>query len=540
MNSGTKFGANIAHFGMAPTMAQHQRKVAGSMPVHIPAPPANVPLDVAVITRAAPTNGFLRILFFGKSTARTTVRKSKLVICPFLVSAALLIGLCQASLGQGDADLEAPGLAPFPTTLASGATLFQNVRIFDGKSDALSAPSNVLVRGNTIERISVNPITVQAHPNVRIIAANGGVLMPGLIDAHWHAFMAATPQMLLMTADPSYLHLLAARQAEATLMRGFTTVRDLGGPVFGLKRAIDEGVMLGPRIYPSGAFISQTSGHGDFRFLFEVPRPLSGPLSHSEVAGVAAIADSPDEVRLRVREQLRQGASQIKLMAGGGVNSPHNPIESTQYTEAEIRAAVEAADNWGTYVTVHAYTPRAIRQAVAAGVKCIEHGHLIDEPTAKLLADKDIWWSLQPLLDDEDVPEMSPESRMKALEIFAGTDNAYNLAKKYKIKTAFGTDILFDARIASRQGAILAKMIRWYTPAEALRMATAENGELMALSGFLNPYPGRLGVVEEGALADLLLVDGNPLENIELVKDPGKNFLVIMKDGVIFKNTLPQ
>ena len=174
--------------------------------------------------------------------------------------------------------------------------------------------------------------------------------MPGLIDAHWHAFMAATPQMLLMTADPSYLHLLAARQAEATLMRGFTTVRDLGGPVFGLKRAIDEGVMIGPRIYPSGAFISQTSGHGDFRFPFEVPRTLGGPLSHSEVEGVAAIADSPDEVRLRAREQLRQGASQIKLMAGGGVSSPYNPIESTQYTEAEIRAAVEAADNWGTYV----------------------------------------------------------------------------------------------------------------------------------------------------------------------------------------------
>jgi imidazolonepropionase-like amidohydrolase len=263
-------------------------------------------------------------------------------------------------------------------------------------------------------------------------------------------------------------------------------------------------------------------------------------LSHSEVEGVAAIADNPDEVRLRAREQLRNGASQIKLMAGGGVNSPHNPIESTQYTGAEIRAAVEAADNWGTYVTVHAYMPRAIRQAVAAGVKCIEHGHLIDEPTAKLLADKDIWWSLQPLLDDEDVPEMSPESRKKALEIFAGTDNAYQLAKKYKTKTAFGSDVLFDARIASRQGAILAKMVRWYTPAEALKMATADNGELMALSGFINPYPSKLGVVEEGALADLLLIDGNPLEYIKLIEDPDKNFLVIMKDGASYKNMLPK
>ena len=397
------------------------------------------------------------------------VRKLKLVLCPSPVVAALLVGLCQASLGQGDADLEALGLAPFSTTLASGrAALFQNVRIFDGKSAALSAPSNVLVRGNIIERISTNPITVDTNTKVLVISADGR--MPGLIDAHWHAFMAATSQMLLMTADSSYLHLLAARQAEATLMRGFTTVRDLGGPVFGLKRAIDEGVIIGPRIFPSGAFISQTSGHGDFRFSFELPRTPGGPLSRSEVEGVAAIADSPDEVRLRAREQLRQGASQIKLMAGGGVASPYNPIESTQYTEAEIRAAVEAADNWGTYVTVHAYMPRAIRQAVAAGVKCIEHGQLIDEPTAKLLADKGIWWSLQPFLDDEDAsPLVNPVSRQKALQVFAGTDNAYKLAKKYHIKTAFGTDLLFDAKVASRQGAQLAKMVRWYMPAERSR-----------------------------------------------------------------------
>jgi imidazolonepropionase-like amidohydrolase len=460
-----------------------------------------------------------------------------------LVLAALLVGLCQVihlSVAQ-DYNLAAPDSAPPATPVSGGVTLFQNVRIFDGKSAALSAPSNVLVRGNAIARISVSPISVDMNTNVRVIAAAGRVLMPGLIDAHWHAFMAATPMMLLATTDLPYLHLLAARQAEATLMRGFTAVRDMGGPVFGLKRAIDEGVMIGPRIYPSGAFISQTSGHGDVRFRFELPRTPGGPLGHSELAGLAAIADSPDEVRLRAREQLRHGASQVKVMAGGGVASPYNPIESTQYTEAEIRAAVEAADNWGTYVTVHAYTPPAIQQAVAAGVKCIEHGQLIDEPTAKLLADKGIWWSLQPFLDDEDVlATLGPVSRKKALEVFAGTDNAYRLAKKYNIKTAFGTDLLFDAKIASRQGAQLAKLVRWYTPAEALKMATADNGELMALCGFINPYPGKLGVVEEGALADLLLVDGNPLEDIKLVADPDKNFLVIMKNGKIYKDTLPK
>jgi imidazolonepropionase-like amidohydrolase len=467
----------------------------------------------------------------------------KLTLAPngarFILAVALLTGACQLSLAQGDADLQAPGSNPLSTSVSGTTTLFRNVRIFDGRSATPSAPSNVLVKGGTIERISARPISTDANANVRIIAADGRVLMPGLIDAHWHAFMAATSQMALMTADPNYLQLLAARQAAATLMRGFTTVRDLGGPIFGLKRAVDEGVVVGPRIYPSGAFISQTSGHGDFRFSFEVPRTLGGPLSHSEVEGIAAIADSPDEVRLRAREQLRHGASQIKLMAGGGVASTYNPIESTQYTEPEIRAAVEAADNWGTYVTVHAYTPRAIRQAVAAGVKCIEHGQLIDEPTAKLLADNGIWWSLQPFLDDEDAsPLENPVSQKKALEVFAGADNAYELARKYNVKTAFGTDILFDARLTTRQGAILAKMVRWYTPAEVLKMATADNGELMALSGFINPYPGKLGVVEEGAIADLLLVDGNPLEDIKLVADPDRNFLVIMKGGTIYKDAL--
>jgi imidazolonepropionase-like amidohydrolase len=432
-----------------------------------------------------------------------------------------------------------PGQTQQPQA-TENATLFLNVRVFDGKSDTLSSPSGVLVKGNTIERVSTSPIYASAIKNVTVLNGAGRVLMPGLIDAHWHAFMAATPQTLLMTADSAYLQLLAARQAEATLMRGFTTVRDMGGPVFGLKRAIDEGAMIGPRIYPSGAFISQTSGHGDFRFAFEVPRTLGGPLSHSEVEGLAAIADSPDEVRLRAREQLRHGASQIKVMAGGGVASPYNPIESTQYTEPEIRAAVEAAENWGTYVTVHAYIPRAIRQAVAAGVKCIEHGHLIDEPTARLLADKGIWWSLQPFLNDRDAsPLVNPASQKKMLEVFAGTDNAYKLAKKYKIKTAFGTDILFDAKIASRQGARLAAMTRWYTPAEALKMATGDNGELLALSGLVNPYSGKLGVIEQGALADLVLVDGNPLEDIKLIEDPDKNFVVIMKDGKIYKNLLP-
>jgi imidazolonepropionase-like amidohydrolase len=343
-----------------------------------------------------------------------------------------------------------------------------------------------------------------------------------------------------MTSDPGYLNLLAARHAEATLMRGFTTVRDLGGPVFAIKRAIDERVTPGPRIYPSGSFISQTSGHGDFRFDFEIPRQPGGPLSNSEAEGIAAIADSPDEVRLRTREQLRRGASQIKVMASGGVNSQFSQLEANEFTEAELKAAVEAAQDWGTYVTAHAYTPSSVQRAIRAGVKVIDHGHLLDEETVRLMADKGIWWSLQPITYDADVfARMTPVSQKKALQVFAGTENAYRLATQYNIKTAWGSDILFDATAATRQGSYLAMMSRWYTPAEALKMATANNGELLALSGFINPYPGKLGVVEEGALADLLLVDGNPLENLDLVADPDKSFRVIMKDGTIYKNTLP-
>lgn len=444
-------------------------------------------------------------------------------------------GLLGALVATGAMGLAGRGFGQAAAPAAG--VLFRNVRVFDGKSPKLSPPSDVLVRGNLIERISREPIPLT--PELREIAGGGRTLIPGLIDAHWHSFMAGTSQPVLLSADIGYLNLMAAQQAEATLMRGFTSVRDLGGPVFGLKRAIDEGAVAGPRIYPCGAMISQTSGHGDFRFPFELPRTPGGPVSHSEAMGVAAIADSPDEVRLRAREQLRLGASQIKLMAGGGVSSPHNPIESTQFSEAEIRAAVEAAENWGTYVTTHTYTPRAIRQALAAGVKCIDHGQLTDEPTAQLMADKGVWWSLQPLTYNAEVfQRMSPFSQKKALEVFAGTETAYGYAIKHRIKTAWGSDILFDAGAAARQGSYLAMMTRWYSPAAALSIATAANGELLALSGFSNPYPGKLGVVEAGAFADLLLVEGDPLEKLDLVADPGKNFRVIMKDGVVFKDTV--
>ena len=442
----------------------------------------------------------------------------------------LSILLLAGALGPASQAQEAP----------AEAVLFENVRIFDGTSKTLSPPSSVLVKGNRILKISRDAIAVDAKENPRVLQGGGRTLMPGLIDAHWHAAMAAIPQAVAMTADIGYLNLVAGREARNTLMRGFTSVRDLSGPVFGLKRAIDTGVVEGPRIWPSGAMISQTAGHGDFRLPYEVPKVI-GTLSAAEVGGMSAIADSPDEVRLRSREQLMKGAVFLKLAAGGGVASNYDPLDASQYTEAEFRAAVEAAENWGTYVAVHAYTPRAIQTAVRAGVRCIEHGQLLDEATARLLADKGIWLCLQPFLDDEDAapfPEGS-DNRAKQLQMHRGTDTAYALAKKYGIKTAWGTDVLFDPKLAARQSIQLAKMTRWYTPAEVLTMATRTNAELLAMSGPRNPYPGKLGVVQEGALADLLLVDGDPIANLKLIEDPARNFLVIMKDGRIYKNSLP-
>ena len=449
-----------------------------------------------------------------------------------LALAALLVSLCQAGEAQ-----EPPGARP--STPSGGAvTLFQNVRIFDGKSTTLSGPRHVLVRGNKIERISTTPIPTDRSATTTLIDGGGRTLMPGLIDAHWHAMLIrVTPAQSF--GDVGYNNLVAGAEATDTLMRGFTTVRDLGGPVFGLKTRHRRGRPARP------AHLSVRRRHHGHERAWGFPpahRSAADDRRHAsrmEQLGGAMVADSPDEVRVRTREQLMQGASQIKLTAGGGVSSPFSPVDVTTFTEAELRAAVEAAENWGTYVATHAFTPAAIQRSIAAGVKVIEHGMLMDEATAKLMAEKGIWLSMQP------IPEalvkgfpVGTVQREKAEEVWLGIPKTYELAKKYKLKTAWGTDVLFSRALAQQQGAILASMAQWFTPAETLIMATSTNAELLALSGKRNPYPGKLGVVEEGALADLLLVDGDPIANIKLIEDPEKNLLVIMKDGRIYKNAL--
>lgn len=422
-------------------------------------------------------------------------------------------------------------LLVLPIAEAAQPILFQNVRVFDGVNSTLSAPTRVLVRGNLIK--TVGPEITAA--DARVVDGRGGTLMPGLIDVHVHMTFGSMPITTLMspTLTPAVAESTAAIEAKAMLLRGFTSVRDVGGPVWGLKAGIDSGKYSGPRIWPSGPAISQTSGHGDMRLPSEPSRRFSGQMSHAEKLGAGFIADGRDEVLTAVRENLRFGASQIKLMAGGGTSSDYDPLDVTQYTFDEMKAAVEAAEDWNTYVTVHAYHPRSVRRAIEAGVKCVEHGQLLDEKTLKLMVDRGVWLSLQNLMAD--TPSMTESRRQKRQPLLVGQDFIWPLAKRLGVKLAWGTDFLFDPALNIEQNDYILRLKPWFKPAEILKLITHDNAQLLALSGPRSPYTGKLGVVQEGALADLILINGDPIANIDLLANPATNFVVIMKDGKIVK-----
>ncbi|MBJ7438001.1 MAG: amidohydrolase family protein [Sphingopyxis sp.] len=415
---------------------------------------------------------------------------------------------------------------------AVSETLFRNVRVLDVVKGQLGAPTNVLIEGGRIAKIGGD---ITPRGPVKIIEGGGRTLMPGMIDVHVHLTFGALTMQQMLSPDltPEKAEEAAGRQAHDMLLRGFTAVRDAGGPIFGLKRRIDAGDVVGPRVWPSGAVISQTSGHGDFRLPSERSRKFGGTASRSELFGANFIADGASEVLTATRENLRFGASQIKLMAGGGTSSDYDPIDVTQYTFEEMKAAADAAADWNTYVMVHAYTPRAVRRAIDAGVKCIEHGQLLDEATLRVMAEKGIWLSTQTLADDN--PNMDTNRREKRREILANNAALWQNAKKLGVKLAWGTDFLFEPELNAEQNAYLIRLKSWFTPAEIVKLVTYDNAQLLALSGPRTPYAGKLGVVEEGALADLILVDGDPLARIELLGDSVKNFDVIMKDGKLYK-----
>jgi len=419
-------------------------------------------------------------------------------------------------------------------------TLFKNIMLFDGSNDKLYK-ANVLVKGNLIDKVSKKSIKVSDSKNTTVIDGAGRTLMPGLIEAHNHLMLSVPNTAWFNTHDMTYIAAAAGAEAKGFLMRGWTTVRDIGGPSMGLHRAVEDGRIVGPRIYASGAVVGQTSGHGDMRG-YNDPHPNEVEYTHPFYDQFSFIADGPAEVQRAVRENLRRGAVHIKVMAGGGVSSEFDPIYTVQYSAEEFRAATEAAADYGTYVAVHAYTDESIFRAVNNGVKVIEHGQLMTEKSAKLMAEKDIWvgTNCQVLnLSAEALEFLTPDQMAKWRLVKDGLDNQMKLIKKYNLKASLGSDIFGSSEnfIDSRKELSCRK--QWFTSAEIAKQATSINGEMLALTGVRNPYQdGPIGVIKKGAYADLLIVDGDPLKDVSILEDYEKNMKIIMKDGVIYKNSL--
>lgn len=413
--------------------------------------------------------------------------------------------------------------------------LIKNVRIFDGVSDRVT-DGHVLIEGRTVAGVDASPIAVT--DDTTVIDGAGRTLMPGMSDAHAHLVGMANTLIDLAMGSQTQLAAATLAKAKDTLFRGFTTVRDMAGDTAGIQKVIDAQPALGPRIYPSQAAISQTGGHGDFSFVYERPTALGGEESRAEQIGFMRVADGPERVLAAVREQLKLGASQIKLMAGGGAASLYDPLYTVQFTPAEIRAAVRAAEDYGTYVATHVYNVTGIRRAVEAGVKSIEHGHLADEPTVAMLAERGVWLSTQPFTE-HDHSFLNPDSAAKNLEICSGTDRLYRWAIKHGVNVAWGTDLLFEPDRDDLQSTMLARLGDHMSNVAALKMVTSGNAALLRLAGERDPYrTARLGEVTAGAWADVLLVDGDPTADLGLLADPAKNLVLIVKDGVIVKNQL--
>ncbi len=422
---------------------------------------------------------------------------------------------------------------------APGRVLIRNVSVWDGSSDAAEPGRDVLVEGKLIKSIgrglSREP---DADSDTLIVEGGGRTLIPGIIDAHSH-ISAPITLADVASEDPAYVAALSLEVARMLLMRGWTTMRDVGGPSQGLARAIDEGHAIGPRIYPSAMFISQTSGHGDFREPTD-PHPNTVAGADAFMARYYLIADGPAEVRRAVREALRQGATQIKLMAGGGVMSQYDPLDTVQYGPAELRAAVEAAADWHTYVTVHAYTDEAVNRSLDAGVRVIEHGHLLSEATLRRIKSEGAFLSSQSFGFVRTM-NLDPESETgrKAQVVVDGVDNVMGIAKKIGLPVAFGTDAFGAKRVYAAAVREFGYRLRWFDSLEILKQATSHNAKLLELTGPRNPYQdGPLGVIEPGAYADLLVVDGDPLSDVTLLEDHENNIRFIMKDGRVYKNTL--
>ncbi|HLE43770.1 MAG TPA: amidohydrolase family protein [Methylomirabilota bacterium] len=406
--------------------------------------------------------------------------------------------------------------------------LFRNAQLLDPTRADLADGTSVLVEGDRIREVSSRPIKA---PGAAVIDCGGRTLMPGLIDCHVHVFLSEVNLRYLESVPLTLMTARAAGLMRAMLDRGFTTVRDTGGADWGIREGVALGHLPGPRLFVAGRAIGQTSGHSDAR-----RRTDPGAACHTcnAMAFTLAIADGADEVRRAAREQLRQGADHVKIMVSGGVASPYDPLESLQYTVDEIRAAVEEARTFKKYVCAHAYPAEAVARAVEHGVRVIEHGNLIDAPTARLMAKHGAF--LVPTLVAYDGISrhgarfgMGAESLEKNTVVLEAGLRSLELCREAGVRMAYGSDLLGQLQPdQSREFLLRAEVL---SPREVLHSATVVGAELLGRAG-------ELGVVAPGALADLLVVDGNPLQDLKLFQDQGAHLAVIMQGGRLHKNSL--
>ncbi len=408
--------------------------------------------------------------------------------------------------------------------------LFRNFGLLDPRFDEIRDGYDVLVEGDKFKEVSDKPIK---SGSAQVIDCGGRVLMPGLIDCHVHCMHS---EVYIRRLEDIPLTLNTARAAvrvREMLDRGFTTVRDTGGSDWGLKAAIDEGLFPGPRLFIAGRSLGPTGGHNDNRARTQSPPSC---FCCNAMVYLRQVVDGEDEMRRAVREQMRLGADHIKIMVSGGVASPFDPLDSLQFSIGEIEAAVEEAHAFGRYVCAHAYSPEAIQRAVGNGVRTIEHGNLIDDDSAKLMASKDAY-VVANIVAYVAIKEraaqfgMLPEMLEKNEAVLEGGYRSLEICKRNGVKVAYGSDLLGAlANDQSREFSIRTTVV----PAiDVIRSATLIGAEVVR-------RPGKLGVIEPGAWADLIVVDGDPLKNIQLLEGQGRHLSAIMKGGNFHKNRLGQ
>lgn len=421
---------------------------------------------------------------------------------------------------------------------AQDVTLITNVSVWDGMAESAIA-ADVLIEDNIIKEVKAG---ISAPDGATVIDGKGGTLIPGLIDMHAHL---AIQEGMLVGRDGYDQMAMGARTGKdmmGYLDQGFTTARDAGGNILGIAKAVNNGLIPGPRLFPSGAFLSQTGGHADTgSFNDEI-----GAVDPLEYHGFGYIADGVAEVKKAARMNLRAGATQIKIMAGGGVASEFDPIHTTQYSLEEMKAAVEVAKDYGTYVLAHAYHDRSVNRCIDAGVKVIEHNFLVSEKTIKRMKKEEVALSAQAVMslvafaDPEKITFFSADQKAKASKVYTGAMQMFGWAKKHDLIIVTGGDMFGPSYTGAQATNItaLVDLLGW-DPVFALKTATSNAAKVLSWSGGMNPYKyGKIGTVEKGSYADFIIVNGNPLKDIKLIEDYNKNFTFIMKDGDIWKNKL--